>query len=126
MGIRSRARMVAPSSRTQPLRFGPPCGLTPARRVTPNMAQFPQSVLIVDPKGQLAAITAAKLARTDRAMRADPFGLFVDTLPHLKSRGWNPLLQFDPERNFEEDAARIADAIVTNPKHLRNHKVTEE
>ena len=95
------------------LTFGAPGALKSAGLIAPNIAHLPQSMIIIDPKGQLAAITARKRAEMGPVIILNPLGLFADTLPHLKSHGWNPLLQLDPERNFEEDAASIADAIVT-------------
>jgi type IV secretion system protein VirD4 len=96
------------------LTFGAPGALKSAGLIAPNIAHLPQSLIVIDPKGQLAAITARKRAQMGPVIILNPLNLFVDTLPHLKSAGWNPLLQLDPGRpNFAADAASIADAIVT-------------
>ncbi len=97
------------------LTFGTPGANKSTGLVIPNLAHLPRSIIVIDPKGELAAITARKRAMMGRVIVLNPFGLFVDRLPHLQSNGWNPLLQLDadPESdNFESDAHCIADALI--------------
>ena len=51
----------------------------------------PGSIIIVDCKGQLAAITARKRARIGKVMVLNPFGVFTDTLPHQTNHGFAPV-----------------------------------
>jgi len=50
--------------------------------------------ILLDPKGELAAITARKRAEFGRVIILNPFEL-IDEAPHLKSAGCNPLRQLD-------------------------------
>jgi type IV secretion system protein VirD4 len=83
------------------------------RLITPNMAHLGKSFIVLDPKGELAAITTRKRAQMGPVIVVNPMGLFKEELPHLTSHGWNPLLQLKDGRDFEQDAASVADAIVT-------------
>jgi type IV secretion system protein VirD4 len=95
------------------LSFGTPGANKSAGLVVPNLAHLPRSVIVIDPKGELAAITARKRATMGRVIVLNPFALLADDLPHLESEGWNPLLQLDPEGDdFESDARCIADALI--------------
>jgi type IV secretory pathway TraG/TraD family ATPase VirD4 len=69
-------------------------------------------MIVTDPKGQLAAITARKRARIGRVIVSNPSGMFPE-LPHLQDAGWNPLLQVR-QKGDEAGATRCtADAIIT-------------
>ncbi|MBV9066240.1 MAG: type IV secretory system conjugative DNA transfer family protein, partial [Methylobacteriaceae bacterium] len=92
---------------------GPPGACKSAGLVVPNVANLARSMLIIDPKGELAAITARKRAEFGRVVVLNPFGLFADELPHLKSDGFNPLRQLDPlSESFPDEAAAIASALI--------------
>jgi len=70
-------------------------------------------MIVIDMKGELAAVTARKRAEMGRVIILNPFEVGVEERPWLKSQGWNPLLQLDPQSNdFEGDATCIADAII--------------
>ncbi len=95
------------------LSFGTPGANKSMGLVVPNLAHLRRSIIVIDPKGQLAAITARKRASMGRVIVLNPFGLFAEELPHLKSIGWNPLLQLDPEsHDFAGDAVKIGEAII--------------
>jgi type IV secretion system protein VirD4 len=95
------------------LTFGPPGANKSAGLVVPNIAHLPRSLIVIDPKGQLAAITAQQRASLGRVIVLNPFGVFADKLPHLKSAGWNPLLQLDPASpDFAGDAVSVGDALI--------------
>jgi type IV secretion system protein VirD4 len=93
--------------------FGPPGSGKSMSLVVPNLAHLRRSVIVIDPKGELAAITARKRAQFGKVTVLNPFGLLLDEAPHLLSAGWNPLLQLDPGGlDFEGDARTIADALI--------------
>ncbi len=75
-----------------------------------------RSAVIVDPKGQLAAITAPWRRKVSDVFVINPFGTLTD-LPgyeDLKSCGFNPLLGFDPgSPRFNADAGLFAEAMIT-------------
>jgi len=81
--------------------------------IVPNLSDLRRSVLIIDPKGEAAAITARKRAAFGRVVMLNPFNELADNLPHLKSHGFNPLLTLDPASDdFPDDATAIAEALV--------------
>jgi type IV secretion system protein VirD4 len=86
--------------------------------IMPNLADLKRSILIIDPKGEAAAITARKRASFGRVVILNPFNELADELPHLKSHGFNPLLALDPASDhFPDDASAIAEALVeVSPK----------
>jgi type IV secretion system protein VirD4 len=81
--------------------------------IIPNLSELRRSILIIDPKGEAAAITARKRAQFGRVIMLNPFQLFVREKPWLKSNGFNPLLLLDPKSDsFHDDATGIAEALV--------------
>jgi type IV secretion system protein VirD4 len=81
--------------------------------IIPNLSEARRSILIIDPKGEAAAITARKRAQFGRVIMLNPFQLFVRERPWLKSNGFNPLLMLDPNSDsFHDDATGIAEALV--------------
>lgn len=95
------------------LSFGVPGANKSTGLIVPNLAHLRRSIVVIDPKGELAAITARKRASMGRLIVLNPFRLWVDERPQLESAGWNPLLQLDPASpDFEGDAHCIADALI--------------
>ena len=93
--------------------YGPTRVGKSAAIIIPNLQNLRRSMIVTDPKGELAAITAAHRDKFGRVIVLNPFGLLIDKRPHLTSIGWNPLLQLDPESDdFSGDAMCIADAII--------------
>ena len=93
--------------------LGPPGSGKSMSLVVPNLSHLRRSLIVIDPKGELAAVTARKRAQFGKVIVLNPFGLLLDEAPHLESAGWNPLLQLDPDGlDFEGDARTIADALV--------------
>jgi type IV secretion system protein VirD4 len=93
--------------------FGPPGANKSMGLIVPNIAHLPRSMIVIDPKGQLAAITARKRARMGRVIVLNPFGIFPE-LPHLKDSAWNPLRQLNARSpDFAGDARCIADAVIS-------------
>ena len=94
--------------------IGPPGSGKSAGLVVPNVADLPRSMLIIDPKGEIAAITAKARARLGKVVVLNPFGIFADELPHLKSQGFNVMAGLDPRSDdFADDAAALAEALIT-------------
>jgi type IV secretion system protein VirD4 len=92
--------------------------------IIPNLTKigkFDGSFLVVDPKGENAAITARiqkeQLGRN--VIVLNPWNLKVDEYPHLKGSCYNPLdLLSDPAHpDFVDDASIIAEMIVPINKH---------
>lgn len=89
--------------------------------IIPNLANdLPRSILIIDPKGEAAAITAKKRKKLGDVFILNPFGELADQYPHLKSHGYNPLIPLvkklaalkDKYEQFPDDAMLIAEALV--------------
>jgi type IV secretion system protein VirD4 len=77
-----------------------------------NLALLRRSMIVIDPKGQLAAITARRRQEIGRVIILNPFGELCDVAPHLQSDGWNPMRQLDPNsHDFGTDARSIAEAM---------------
>lgn len=108
--------------------FGPNGVGKGMRLLVPNLLTLRgKSVVVIDPKGQLAAMTALQRHRMgDDVKIIDPFGivagivqsnpaayrdLFAAELVH--SAGFNPLDLLDPNSSsFYEDAAILAEAMI--------------
>jgi type IV secretion system protein VirD4 len=73
-----------------------------------------RSIICIDPKGQICAITRRARARMGKVIVLNPFGVLVDLLGDgLKSHGWNPLAQLDPkDPEFQSDARKLAEGVV--------------
>ena len=72
-----------------------------------------RSIVVVDPKGELAKWTATHRARFGDVLAVDPFGV-LEAMPglNLASTGYNPMHWLDPDSDdFIDDATVIAEAI---------------
>jgi type IV secretion system protein VirD4 len=79
--------------------------------IVPNLLTYEGSVLCVDPKGENAAITARARRRLGPVHVLDPFGVSGEPSASL-----NPLDALDPASpDLAEDAATLADALVSDP-----------
>jgi type IV secretion system protein VirD4 len=102
--------------------FGPNGKGKGTRILMPNLLQMAgnKSVVVVDPKGELSAVTAPFRRSLGKVVIINPFGVLVDIPGYadLKSCGFNPLARLDPDApSFNADAAQLADAmIVIEPK----------
>jgi len=85
--------------------------------IVPNAQNLRRSAIIIDPKGDVTAITARhRKAIGEKVIVLNPFGLFTKKRRYMKSVGWNPLKQIKKDSpNFESHAMCIADAIVEKP-----------
>lgn len=82
--------------------------------IIPNLIFYPGSVLAIDPKGELASITARRRARDlkQKVFVLDPFGRTADWVKPYRA-SFNPMATLTPGNpHIVEDAGLIADAIV--------------
>lgn len=77
--------------------------------LVPNLLMYDGSVLAIDPKGELARITArARREKGQKVIVLDPFG--ESSIP---TGSFNPLDELDPDsRHVKDDAGQIADALI--------------
>lgn len=77
--------------------------------IVPNLLLYDGSVLAIDPKGELARITArARRQKGQKVVVLDPFGE-----SGLGSGRFNPLEELDPNgQHVKDDAGQIADALI--------------
>jgi type IV secretion system protein VirD4 len=94
--------------------FGSPGANKTTGLVVPNMMMLRRSIICIDPKGQICAITRRARAEMGKVIILNPMGVLVDLLgDSMESRGWNPLLQLDPSNpEFQSDARKLAEAVV--------------
>jgi len=88
------------------------------RILMPNLLQCQRrSFFVVDPKGELAAVTARYRRTLGPVYVINPFGVIVKDFPgydDLRSCGYNPLFGLDPRRpEFSREADMLAAALVT-------------
>jgi type IV secretion system protein VirD4 len=80
------------------------------RLLKPNLVRLTDwSMLVVDPKAELAAMTAAhRRAKGNQVILLNPFNLFG-----LGSDGFNPIMALNPDDDdFPDDALTLADAVI--------------
>lgn len=90
--------------------FGPNGSGKMTRFLAPNLlsALEDQSVIVIDPKGELASITADHRRTLGDVLILTPFNVL-----ELGSAGFNPMAALDPDSlNFYDDAAAIAEALI--------------
>jgi type IV secretion system protein VirD4 len=83
--------------------------------IVPNLSTLRRSILVIDPNGEAAAITARKRAQFGPVIVINPFDVLANELPYLKSNGFNPLAALDPEDDdFADDCSGIGQALIKN------------
>jgi type IV secretion system protein VirD4 len=91
--------------------FGPNGSGKGTRFLMPNLLKGlrEQSVIVIDPKGELAAVTAEhRLRMGHKVAILNPFNVLG-----LGSAGFNPLAALDPEApTFYDDAAALGEALI--------------
>ncbi len=90
--------------------FGPNGSGKSRRLLLPNLVRLTNwSMLVVDPKGELCAMTAAyRAAKGSKIVMLNPF----DALG-LGSQGFNPVAALDPASDdFPDDALGLAEALI--------------
>jgi type IV secretion system protein VirD4 len=99
------------------LLFGPNGSGKGMRFLVPNLLQIEnRSIVVIDPKGELAAITAPYRRTIGEVIIINPFGVLADRTGYkdLTSSGYNPLRYLDPELpSFNAEASWLAEALIT-------------
>ena len=91
--------------------------------IIPNLILYPGSVLVVDPKGDLAMETADWRATIlgQKTVVLDPFGTAGSVLGERYSGGFNPLTLLVPDSpSLIDDAGIIADALIVGSPDEKN------
>ena len=86
-----------------------------SRLLIPNLLWMEnRSIFVMDPKGELAAVTARYRRSLGEVVVINPFNMLVkEGFPDLASAGFNPLAHIDPEsENFNADVALLAEALI--------------
>ena len=83
--------------------------------IVPNLLVYDGSVIVVDPKGELARVTArARQAKGQKVTVLDPFG----ENGRYPSGSFNPLDEIDVDSpNAADDAGLVADALIIASQH---------
>jgi len=76
------------------------------------------SVLVMDPKGELAAITGAAKERQGKTFYLNPYKMHQGEEWSLPCHGFNPLEELDPlSGDFVADVGRLSQALVYSESH---------
>ena len=81
----------------------------------PALIEFEGSMVVIDPKGQLAAVTGPHRAKglRQRVFVLNPFNILPENLGCLPHAGFNPLAVLNPAADsFGADCDSLAEAIV--------------
>lgn len=95
--------------------------------LVPTLLEYAGSALVLDPKGELATITARRRAELgQRVCVVDPFGVSAPRLASvpgvLRPAGFNPLALLDPASpRLIVDAGLIADALIVGRSESDPH-----
>src|SRR5271165_1813676 len=91
------------------LLFGPNGTGKGTRFLIPNLLSIEdRSIVVIDPKGELAAVTADYRRTVGEVVMLNPFNVLG-----LGSTGFNPLALLDPASpNFYDDAAALGEALI--------------
>jgi type IV secretion system protein VirD4 len=96
------------------LLFGPNGSGKGTRLLVPNLLSLrDRSIVVVDPKGELAAITADYRRTLGEVIILNPFGVLG-----IPSAGFNPLAALDPKAaTFFDDAVGVGEALIKIDEH---------
>jgi type IV secretion system protein VirD4 len=97
------------------LTIGPTRSGKSRRLLIPNLLmETARSALVVDIKGELAAITAPqRSAKGSNVLALDPFGVLAKRRANIPTVGFNPLATLDPQSDdFVDDAMTVAEALI--------------
>ena len=91
------------------LLFGPNGTGKGTRFLIPNLLSIKdRSIVVIDPKGELAAVTADYRRTIGDVVMLNPFNVLG-----LGSTGFNPLALLDPKSpNFYDEAAALGEALI--------------
>ncbi len=91
--------------------------------IIPNLIHYQGSVLVIDPKGELASITALQRAKGlgQKVCVLDPFNRTAEWVKPYRA-SFNPLSILTPDNpTILEDAGLISDALVAGSHHSDPH-----
>jgi type IV secretion system protein VirD4 len=99
------------------LLFGPNGTGKGTRLLVPNLLRLQdRSLIVIDPKGELTAITANHRSRLGEVVVLNPFNVLG-----IGSAGFNPLVTLDPDSpTFVDDAAGLAEALIETEEKDRH------
>jgi type IV secretion system protein VirD4 len=82
-----------------------------------------RSYVVICPKGEITAITANFRRRVSDVKIINPYGLLTDERPDMRSDGWNPLLDLDPNSpGFIDDCQSKGTALIkTDSNESQKH-----
>lgn len=105
----SRGKQLPYDGERHLLLFGPNGSGKATRILVPNLLSLTdRSIVVIDPKGELAAITARFRATVSDVVILNPFGVLG-----IPSSGFNPLASLDPDaKTFFDDASGIGEALI--------------
>ena len=107
------------------LTIGPTRSGKSRRLLIPNLLyETGRSMLVIDIKGELAAISAAhRTAKGGKVVALDPFGVVDRRGFKIATAGFNPMAALDPNsEDFVDDAMVIAEALIqVNPEMKEPH-----
>jgi type IV secretion system protein VirD4 len=94
--------------------FGPTgCGKGTGLLIPNLLSVRDRSIIVVDPKGELAAVTARHRATLGDVIILNPFGVLG-----IPGHGFNPLASLDPDSpTFFDDAAGLGEALIKIDDH---------
>lgn len=96
--------------------YGPSGSGKLATVIVQNLLHYEGSVIVNDPKGEAAAITAmGRYGKGSKIIVINPFGVMSGhpDYPELKTSSFNPLAEFDPESpNFSDQIGVLAEALI--------------
>jgi len=106
---KSAGSKVAYEGERHLLLFGPNGTGKGTRFLIPNLLSIKdRSIVVIDPKGELAAVTADYRRTLGDVIMLNPFDVLG-----LGSAGFNPLASLDPKSpNFYDDAAALGEALI--------------
>ncbi len=83
--------------------------------IIPTLLDYDGSVLVIDPKGQNAAVTARQRRKFGDVRVINPFGLHIEAPWKLTQDKFNPLAAIDPESdNLVADVTSLCEALIIN------------
>jgi type IV secretory pathway TraG/TraD family ATPase VirD4 len=108
--------------------FGPPGSKKTVGVVCSELLDEPgeRSFVVVDPKAEIAGITAEwrrKVCGAENVHPINAYGLLTDVRrPDLKSHGWNPLNDIDTGNRltFADESQSKGDALIKTSSHDNN------
>jgi len=79
----------------------------------------PRSYIVIDPKGEICAITSRYRRRVSDVKIINPYGVLVERRPDMASDGWNPLGDLDPAdtSGLGDHCQAKGDALIKSTGH---------